>query len=453
MAVHQLKEALSSFFFSLDAKTVKVVLLALAFFCISCTFTCVNELKDSLFIICVGKDAIKWAKLWSLIALIPAVLIYSRLVDILSPFRLLSLYSLFYAGVCALSGFFLTTNFLSGYKLLFGWSFYFFMEGFWPFVVGVFWAFLTSISTPKESKENYVVIIGSLQLGGICASFFSWQLLTRTMYNDFFKHQIILYSCAVLLLIVPFILYLLFRFVHESFLQGYRGIERHGGDDQKSCADEQLFKKLFNGLTILAKNNYILGIFAILFFWEVINVVFSYQRLLVGADSCSSLAQLSGLFFSQVFLLNSIGFAIVVIGSGPLIGYLGYMQSLMLVPLLMTGLIGGYILFPSPQALSVAYSLLRALNFAFASPLREILYTPTSSDLRFKSKSWIDVFGARFAKSVGAYYNIFTASLAESMLFASHSIFFALILSCWFFVAYCVGRQFEHAIKNNLTIK
>ncbi len=446
MTIRHLKNFLSSSFISIKPETIKVLLLAIAFFCISWSFTCVGELKDALFITFVGKDSIKWAKLWGLLILIPAILIYSRLVDSLPTFRLLYVYCILYAVGCLSASICLSHQYFPLYQHIFGWIFYFFMEGFSPFVIGVFWAFLTSISTPVESKKNYVFIIGSLQLGGMLSSFFCWTLLSKSTYSSIANHQIILLLTSFLLLLVPLIIRTLFKIVPKEFLQGYQPLKKETTYEEPKG---NIFKKIFHGFILFTKKPYILGIFGMLFFWEVINIVFSYQRLLAGAHSCKNLSELSSLFFGQTFLLYSIGLGIVLLGSGPLINKLGYRKCLIFIPTIIGILITFYLFYPSLENLSLIYVLLRALNFAFAAPLREVLYTPTSSEIRFKSKSWIDVFGSRFAKSFGSYYNIFTATLAESVLFAAHSVFFATILCLWILTAYFLGKRFEEAIKNN----
>ena len=446
MTISHLKKNLSSYFIGIKPETTKVVLLAIAFFCISWSFTCVGELKDALFITFVGKEFIKWAKLWGLLILIPAILIYSRLVDKLPTFRLLYVYSILYAFGCLGASLCISHSYFPHYQHIFGWIFYFFMEGFSPFVIGVFWAFLTSISTPTESKKNYVLIIGSLQLGGIASSLFCWTLLTKSTYTSIANHQIILIITSFLLFLVPIIIRTLFKIVPKEHLRGYQPLKIEVTYKEPKGS---LFKKIFNGLILFTKKPYILGIFGMLFFWEVVNIVFSYQRLLAGANSCKNLSELSGLFFGQTFLLYSIGLGIVLLGSGPLINRLGYRKCLIFIPTIIGILITFYLFYPSLENLSLVYVLLRAINFAFAAPLREVLYTPTSSEIRFKSKSWIDVFGSRFAKSFGSYYNIFTATLAESLLFAAHSVFFATILCLWILTAYFLGKRFEEAIKKN----
>ena len=50
----------------------------------------------------------------------------------------------------------------------------------------------------------------------------------------------------------------------------------------------------------------------------------------------------------------------------------------------------------------VATLVMKALSYALNNPCKEIMYIPTSKDVKFKAKSAIDMFGGRSAKAVGA---------------------------------------------------
>ena len=96
--------------------------------------------------------------------------------------------------------------------------------------------------------------------------------------------------------------------------------------------------------------------------------------------------------------------------------------------------------------------LLQAVNYAFAQPVRESLYIPTVKDIKFKSKSWIDAFGSRFAKGVGSSFNILADSLGSGFFFTVHSVFFGGIITLWMGTAYIMGRRYVSAIENNEVI-
>lgn len=43
---------------------------------------------------------------------------------------------------------------------------------------------------------------------------------------------------------------------------------------------------------------------------------------------------------------------------------------------------------------------LKALSYSLNNPCKEMLYNPTSTAVKFKSKSWIDIFGQRGRRSI-----------------------------------------------------
>ena len=45
--------------------------------------------------------------------------------------------------------------------------------------------------------------------------------------------------------------------------------------------------------------------------------------------------------------------------------------------------------------------LLKGFSYCLNNPCKEILYQPTSSSVKFKAKSWIDIFGQRGSKALG----------------------------------------------------
>src|SRR6202042_2883570 len=85
----------------------------------------------------------------------------------------------------------------------------------------------------------------------------------------------------------------------------------------------------------------------------------------------------------------------------------------------------------SSTALLVTFVTLQAINYAFSWPLRESLYIPTVKEIKFKSKSWIDAFGSKFAKSTGSSFNLFAEYLGEALIFTAYGIFFAGVIGVW----------------------
>ncbi len=95
---------------------------------------------------------------------------------------------------------------------------------------------------------------------------------------------------------------------------------------------------------------------------------------------------------------------------------------------------------------------MRAINYGFSYPVRESLYIPTVKEIKFKSKSWIDAFGSKFAKTTGSTFNVFAEYLGEALIFTAYGIFFAGIIGVWVVAAILLGKRFEKAVAKNEVI-
>ena len=128
-------KSLFTFFVDVEPhERMKVVLLTLAFFCTIGGYTIAKELKDSIFVSIVGREYMPWAKMLSMFVLIPPILFYSRLVDLLRRYHLLYFYCILY-GIGGLVCVYLLghptiglENTDTGPYRLFGWFLYFFIE-------------------------------------------------------------------------------------------------------------------------------------------------------------------------------------------------------------------------------------------------------------------------------------------------------------------------------------
>jgi len=452
-------KSVAQFFFDVDRQErTKTILLALAFFFIIAGYTLVKELNDSIFVHIVGREYNPWARILSMICLVPAILVFSKCVDLVRKHQLIYIYSTIYGVGCLVFALFLGNSeigFLnaqpSPYRL-FGWILYIFIEGYSPFMVSLFWSFANSITSPNAAKKNYTLIVAASKIGGMFSAALAILFIRASYFGndsliaDTNNHQILLASAGVFSLLVPLMIWLLVKLVPQRELHGYEAVY--------ILEHKKQYRKpgMISGLTALLKQPYLLGIFGLVFFWEVTNVVLQYQRIIIGAHTSNSISQFTSFLMEQVFLMHAMGLIIVLFGTRAFIALLGERRSLLLVPIV-TGVLLMYCAIAStPTVMLLVYALLRSLNYAFTTPLRESLYIPTTSELRFKSKSWIDAFGAKIAKGFGAFYIIAALFISESMIWLSHSLFFTAIIGLWITTAHWLGRRYERALKDDEVI-
>lgn len=437
----------------------KVFLLALIFFLIVGAYTITRDLKSSIFISVVGKEWVPWAKVATMVLLVPLIFLYSRTVDLMHRYQLLSFYSvlfgfggLIFAYLLGHPVYGLANTAPSPYRW-WGWFFYLFGEGYSPFVISVFWAFANAVSSPDEAKRNYGLVVSGSKLGGMFTAGLAWYLFGMSgssgekLISDASIHQIFLIVSSLMLLLVPLVVFALMKTVPADQLEGY-------GAAYKQEIEEKNAEKsdVFAGLTLFFKYPYLLGIFGLVFFYEIINTVLSFLRLGVAESQAHCVSDVSRLLFEMAFKTHVIGFLVSLFGTRALCQWLGTTACLVLVPL-STGLFLLYLMVETtPQALVHAFVLFKAVHYAFSWPIREALYIPTVKAIKFKSRSWIDAFGSKISRTGGSMFNVISCGLGPLMVLPIHAIFFATIVSMWFITAIVLGRRFDKAIKENEVI-
>jgi AAA family ATP:ADP antiporter len=96
----------------------------------------------------------------------------------------------------------------------------------------------------------------------------------------------------------------------------------------------------------------------------------------------------------------------------------------------------------SLEILMYGLIVMKALNYTMNQPSKESLYIPTDRETKFKSKAWIDMFGSRMSKSVGAA----TEAVARkgAILFSEMAAIVPIIISIlWIIASQQLGRKYE----------
>lgn len=440
---------------------LKLFFLSAAFFCVIGSYSVIKEIKNTVFPYMVGQENIPEARFWTMIMLIPLIFVYSKLVDNLRRYHLLCFYAAFFSIVGLVFAYFLghptigIPNTNVDPTRLFAWCFYFFVEGYSPFVVSVLWSFANSVNSPESARHTYGSMVAWSKMGGIVATGAAMLVLKFNMTGanqlatDLFNHQVLMVGASFMLLLTLPIIYFMIRTIPGKYLHGYEAVYKVEKEkERKHEADTGMLA----GLKMLLRYPYVLGIFAMSFFYEVIGTILSY--LTVRASQ--SYGSMSGALFyllGVIIVMHAVGFAISYFGTRELFNNLGTRRCLLLIPISSGLVILYYLLNSTAEALAITFIVFRAINYAFSWPLRETLYIPTVKEIKFKSKSWIDAFGSKFAKTAGSGFNHVAArQLAPSLFMAAHSFFFAGIVGAWFFAAYLLGRRFDWAVEHNEVI-
>ncbi|MBM17969.1 MAG: hypothetical protein CL947_02790 [Epsilonproteobacteria bacterium] len=443
----------------------KIWWLTFTFFCVIGSYTVLKEMKDVLFAQIVGANQMYLVKIVSMFVLFPATLLYAKLVDVMSRFRLLVFYSLLYGVGGIVIAYFLADpvmglpNTIASKYRYFGWFVYLFYEGLVPFVVSVFWAFCNSVTKPETAKKGYTLIIAGSKLGGMFTAGLAWFMFLPSSFlgvhtwSSVVLHQLLLIGSSIMLAVSPLVIYYLMKNTSEKDLRGYEAVDKLEKQQEKSGKSET---GVWSGLTMFAKYPYILGIFGMFFFYELVNVVLGIQRALIVQAGAKNAAAFTGTMFQQRFWMHALGFVVSFFGTRVLVKKLGERICLLLIPIITGVLLVYFMMMHNEQAVLAVFMVLGMLNYSFSSPLREALYIPTVKDIRFKSKAWIESFGQRFSKSIASGVIGIIQSVApvvgSSLYVTLYSGFFGVTITLWTILAWFLGKKYVSVVKNKEVI-
>ena len=81
---------------------------------------------------------------------------------------------------------------------------------------------------------------------------------------------------------------------------------------------------------------------------------------------------------------------------------------------------------------------------------KETLYLPTSLDVKYKAKGWIDMFGGRGAKAAGGFVATFFTNVA---MFRYADAIAMIIILLWAAVAYVVGSTHKQLLHTKTIVE
>lgn len=439
----------------------KVLLLSTTFLLMSSCLVIWRPLKIAIFSKMVGPTFIPSAKIYSLFILIPLILLYSKLVDWLKKHQLLYCFAIAH-GIGGLIFAYLLADPVYGIANTqatpdrwLGWIFYCFMESFDAFFSTSFWSFADSVNNPSDAKYYYGFYVIGSKIGGITAAGLLYCLLSN---SSSFTEALMLPSAlavgSALLFAAAVSIYYLIKIVPEGKMHGYEQayqLDKHKESSDKKSLLENM-KAPFEGLRLMLKFPYVLGIFSMVVFYEVIIVMVDYYVALQAHDAHPTVSGMTGFYAQYYFFMNLIGLGIAFLGTTPMLRIFGIRYSLFVFPLLCLMILTVPFLFPIPWILTATLIGLRALNYALNHPTREALYIPTTNAIKFKAKTWTDAFGSRIAKSTGSVINLSLGVLDKSVALMSSISLSIGLTTLWIVVTYFLGRTLQNALDKKLVI-
>jgi AAA family ATP:ADP antiporter len=411
-----------------------------------------RPLKDAVFIQLVDKLQLPFAKTISVIALLPMVMLYTRLLEKTSKERMLVLLPTFYGlmilGFSVLIPIFQVAGGGVASKIT-GYTWYLFVESFGSLVVALFWAFAADSTDPTSAKRGFPLVVALGQLGGIIFPYGIGGMPHRLNCQT---DCISMVSLGLLtLLIIPLTRYFL-KATPKNLLTSF-----HGKNETAEVKQQE--PGFLEGLKLLLKNRYLLAIFAANFIYEVVVTIFDFNFKIAAGSKYSGVA-LSNYLSLYGSSVNVVSLACLLLGISNITRFLGVGVALAAMPVIVGLALVGFLSFDTLSFLFVLMVGSKAINYALNGPALKQLYIPTTPDVRFKAQAWIETFGSRTSKQAGSIFNMSLAPLQTAFgALAGRSYYMTLsgvicfpLLGAWLIVAIFLGSAFRKAIHNNKVI-
>jgi AAA family ATP:ADP antiporter len=309
------------------------------------------------------------------------------------------------------------------------WSFYLFGDLFSTIMVAAFFAFLNDSVSPEAAKRLY----GPIVAGGVGGGVFG-ALVLSTWIERLTPPQWLGVCCAMGAAIAGM-----------AWLAGraHRALPAESRSPEHPAAVAPARNPAIAGAALVFRSRYLLAVVAIVTLYEIVSTVMDFQFTSTVAHYFEGPA--IGKHLSRVFAFtNVVSLLVQVFVTSAVMSRFGVGTALLVLPAAAFGASAAFLAAPTLWLGSLLNTADNALNYSINQSAKEALYTPTTPDEKYAAKAFIDMFGQRFAKTIGV-----GASLAMSQWFHDFasvrwlSLVSIAVIGLWAAAARYAGRTFR----------
>lgn len=304
------------------------------------------------------------------------------------------------------------------------WSFYIFGDMYNTMLVTLFWAFTNDVFTAKRAKSAY----GIIGLGGILGGIFGATIVT-TLVQNVGRSTLLISSVIPMLLIIGISLYV---------------NRREGNRSEESSPDKPAQNNsIWEGARLVFASKYLLSIAAIIGIYELVSNIVDFQLSAAIAMSVAGGLETDA-YFGMVGMITNISSILVQMFITVLVmKRFGVGTALLFLPIAILFGSLGFLIIPGLLFASIMSVSDNSLNYSIQQSAKEALYTPTSRDVKYKAKAFIDMFVQRGAKAVSVFLNIGLA-----VTFGIHnvhwlSLLVLVLIIVWVWLVRFTGKKFN----------
>lgn len=309
------------------------------------------------------------------------------------------------------------------------WGFYVLGDIWTTVMVATFWAFANDLHTGSEAERLY----GIVGLGGVVGGFVGASVVAGLVGQ--LGRAMLVYGCLVPTAAIAG----LAVWIHYRERSPEAGTTPQRDDEPVSEPDESVF---LEGARLVAQSKYLLGIAAVLALYEMVSNIVDFQLSAIVEQQVAPGTDRDSFFgiLGQATSIVSIGVQLFL--TSFVMKHFSVKVALFFLPIAILGGTMGFVFVPSLFFVGFMSVSDNALNYSINQSAKESLYTPTSRDVKYKAKSFIDMFIQRAGKVLAVGLNLgLTVLVVTDVRWLSLAV--GLLLVAWIAVIRYLGREYE----------
>jgi len=307
------------------------------------------------------------------------------------------------------------------------WLFYIFGDIFNSIMVGLFWAFSNDVNKPNQSKRLYGIIGFGGVLGGAVGAQFVRTYVTQANVG----RQGLILSCLLAMGIIAAIVYF---------------VNKNADQDQPKESEEKEKKKVnaaLEGAQLVFRSKYLLAVMGIIGLYEIVSNIVEFQFSATVENSGMEGTEIDAFFGLWGWLISGISIVAQLFLTPFLMNRKSIGAALFVLPVVDLVLSGGFLIMPGLYMAMLLSASDNGFNYSINQSAKESLYTPTSRDVKYKAKAFIDMFIQRFAKVLAVALNLVFAAYVGISGVRWLALASILVLVAWLYVVKYVSDQYK----------
>jgi AAA family ATP:ADP antiporter len=289
------------------------------------------------------------------------------------------------------------------------------------FAVSVFWGFMADLFRSEQGKRLFGFIGAGGTIGAIAGA-----ALTASLATPLGPVNLVLVAALILEAAVFCMTRLVRHFrVDETGSGAGEGRPPGGG--------------VLAGIRLVSTSPYLLGICLFLLFYSISSTFLYFEQTRIVRATFTEAAGRTAYYATIDVWTNIVTGLTQVFLTGKLLRRVGVGTGLAALPVVTAGALAAVAAAPTAATMMLVQILRRSTEFAVVRPSREVLYTVTSREEKYASKSLIDTFVYRGGDAIGAWTDRLLRALSIGM--ATLAGIFLPIAAIWVALAVFLGRR------------